>query len=316
MPVTTRSSERKILLIDTGCCSLNEAIVEEGRSKGIYVEVAYHGNNMKKVSDYVLRKAAGFAAVCIYENKEISKEQVEILKENGNKFILCCSEGFENVPVEACEAAGIQVARVWEKSPPSIAEYAIACVFGLAKNLRNRTALRCDRTNAANISVQELESLLLENKTVGVIGTGIVGQCFAKKMSGLVGEVICYDKFPNNEWIKELPNGRYVNNLDELLANADIISIHMPLLPETRHLINEETLKKMKDRVIIVNTSRGEMVSHGDLLMAIRSGKVGGAAFHAVPPFHPSYNDLRELAAQGNVFLSGYLAFWPTDECP
>ena len=79
---------------------------------------------------------------------------------------------------------------------------------------------------------------------VGVIGTGGIGQRVAEKLSGLVAEVVCYDKFPNREWIKNVGNGRYVDDVDELLAMADIISIHVPLLPQTRHLINEENIKK------------------------------------------------------------------------
>ena len=306
----------KVFLIDTGC-RLNEAIEEHGRSNGIYVKVAL---GFSGVPDSVLREAAGFTAVCLFVNKKISKEQVAILQENGNKLALCCSAGFDNVPVEACKAAGIRVARVPAYSPSSIAEYAIACVLGLAKNLRRS----CDRTKEADFSLQGLESLLLENKTVGVIGTGGIGQRFAKKMSGLVGEIICFDKFPNNEWIRMLPNGRYVNNVDELLANADVISIHVPLLPETRHLINEENLKKMKDGVIIVNTSRGEIIATHDLVGAIRSGKVGGAAldvFEGEKEFifkkenvgFGNFPDLEELTPQDNVILSGHVAFY-TDE--
>ena len=94
-------------------------------------------------------------------------QQVEILKENGNRLVLCCSAGYDNVPVEACTAAGIRVARVPAYSPSSIAEYAVASVFGLAKNIRRN----CDRTREANFSLQGLESLLLENKTVRWMNT-------------------------------------------------------------------------------------------------------------------------------------------------
>ena len=310
------SESRDIFLIDTGC-RLNEAIEELGKNREFYIRVA---KGFSGVPDSVLREADGFTAVCLFVNKKISKKQVEILKDNGNKLVLCCSAGFDNVPVEPCKAAGIRVARVPAYCPSSIAEYAIASVFGLAKNLRRN----CDHAKEANFSLQGLESLLLENKTVGVIGTGGIGRRFAQKMSGLVGKVICFDKYPNREWIKSLSNGRYVNDVDEIFANAHVISIHVPLLPQTRHLINEENIKKMKDGVIIVNTSRGEIIDTHDLVVAIRSGKIGGAAldvfegekefiFKSENAGFINFPDLEELTAQGNVILSGHVAFY-TDE--
>ena len=320
------SESRDIYLIDTGC-RLNEAIEELGRSKGFGVRVAKDhpegglSRFLRSSRDSALeRETAGFTAVCLFVNKKIGEDQVDTLKENGVKLILCCSAGFDNVPVEACKAAGIRVARVPAYSPSSIAEYAVASVFGLAKNLRRN----CDRSREADFSLQGLESLLLENKTVGVIGTGGIGRRFAAKISGLVDKVICFDKYPDQEGIKKIPNGSYTEDLDELLAEAHVISIHVPLLPETKHLINKESLAKMRDGVIIVNTSRGDIIATQDLLEAIRSGKVGGAAldvFEGEKEFIFKNNDggfgnrkdLKELAAQDNVILSGHVAFY-TDE--
>ena len=142
---------------------------------------------------------------------------------------------------------------------------------------------------------------------MGVLGTGGIGRQFAEKMSGLVREIICFDKFPNNEWIKKLPNGRYAKDENELFASAHIISIHVPLLPETKHLINQENIEKMKDGVLIVNTSRGEIIATHDLVEAIKSGKVGGAAldvFEVEKDF---------IEYQDNVIISGLVAFY-TDE--
>ena len=319
------TKSRDIFLIDTGC-KLNEAIEELGKSRGFGIKVAkgftyLDKDQPERVPDSPLRReTVGFTAVCLFVNKKIGEDQVKILRKNGIKLILCCSAGFDNVPVEACKAAGIRVARVPAYSPSSIAEYAIASVFGLAKNLRTN----CDRSKKADFSLQGLKSLLLENKTVGVIGTGGIGRCFAEKMSGLVGEVICFDKYPNREWIKKLPNGRYADDVNELFANAHVISIHVPLLPETRQLINKENLEKMKDGVIIVNTSRGEIIATHDLVVAIRNGKVGGAAldvfegekefiFKNENPGFRNFPDLEELTAQGNDILSGHVAFY-TDE--
>ena len=135
------AEKKDIFLIDTGC-RLNEAIKELGESRGLGNKVAegiaYTDKvHPERVPDSALRRdTVGYTAICLSMNKVICEDQVKFLKKNGIKLILCCSLGYNNVPVEACKAAGIRVARVPAYSPSSIAEYAIACVFGLSKNLR------------------------------------------------------------------------------------------------------------------------------------------------------------------------------------
>ena len=129
----------------------------------------FHG-----VPDDVLKQASEYKAICIFVNKKIAPEQVEILKANENQVILCCSAGFDNIPMEACKSAGIRVGRVPSYSPASIAEYAVSSIMSLAKNIQKSYEL----TKQADFRIGGLQCILLEDKVAGVIGTGLIGKIF------------------------------------------------------------------------------------------------------------------------------------------
>ena len=145
-----------------------------------------------------------------------------------------------------------------------------------------------------------------------------------QKISGLVSKVLCYDAFPANDWIKTIPNATYVG-LDQLLTEANIISIHVPLLPDTHHLINADSIAKMQKNVILVNTSRGEIVNTPDLVDGLKSGRIFGAAldvFEGEKAFmfkdmtkvgYEHYPELQDLSEMHNVIISSHVAFY-TDE--
>ena len=118
-----------------------------------------------------MKEAAGYTAICIFVNKKINAEQVEMLKANGTKLILCCSAGFDNVPVEKCKEVGIRVGRVPSYSPSSIAEYAVSSIMALAKNIQKSYEL----TKKADFTIGGLQCMLLEDKVAGIIGTGLIG---------------------------------------------------------------------------------------------------------------------------------------------
>lgn len=151
-----------------------------------------------------------------------------------------------------------------------------------------------------------------------------IGKKAVDKLSGLVKKVLCYDAFPSDQWINTVPNAEYVP-MEELLASANFISIHCPLLPETYHLINAETIQKMKRDVIIVNTSRGEVIDTKALVDGLKSEKIYGAAldvFENESNFiwrdmtrngFKHFPDLQELAQMDNVIMSSHVAFY-TDE--
>ena len=307
---------KDIFIVDTRC-HLNKSISKAFTKLGYEAKVAtgFHG-----VPDEILKQAHGYTAICVFVNKKISPEQVEILKDNGNKLILCCSAGFDNIPLEQCKAAGIRVGRVPSYSPSSIAEYAVSSIMALAKNIQKSYEL----TKAADFTIGGLQCMLLEDKVAGIIGTGLIGKKCVQKISGLVSKVLCFDAYPANDWIKTIPNAEYVP-LEQLLAEANIISIHVPLLPETHHMINTENINKMKKDVIIVNTSRGEIVNTPDLVEGLKSGKIFGVAldvFEGEKAFmfkdmtkvgYEHYPELQELTSMHNVIISSHIAFY-TDE--
>eukprot|EP00918_Siedleckia_nematoides_P006414 GHVU01013901.1.p1 GENE.GHVU01013901.1~~GHVU01013901.1.p1 ORF type:complete len:261 (-),score=45.99 GHVU01013901.1:374-1120(-) len=219
-----------------------------------------------------------------------------------------------------CKQKNIRVGRVPSYSPGSIAEYALTSIFTLGKNIQKSY----DLTRVGNYSVGSLDCILMEDKTVGIIGTGVIGKKAVEKLAGLVKNVVCFDAYESPDWIKTVPNAEYVT-LPELLGSSHAISIHVPLLPDTKHLINKENIAKMKDNVIIVNTSRGEIVNTKDLVEGLKSGKIYGAAldvFENEKQFifkdcskkaYEGYPELQELVKMDNVILSSHVAFY-TDE--
>jgi len=297
-------------------CRLTETIQTTFQEKGYTVEVSEEGG----VTDGNLRKAKGFTAICIFVNKKIEPRQVEILKENGTKLVLHCSAGYDNSPTKELKEAGIRAARVPSYSPGSIAEYAVTQIMALAKN----THMSYVMTKKADFDITSLQCLLLENKTCGIIGTGLIGKKTAEKISGLVEKVLCFDVYPDKDWISTVPRAEYVD-LDTLLKSSNFITVHVPLLPQTHHLINKEAFDKMQQDVVLVNTSRGEIVHLPSLIEALRSKKLWGAALDVFEGekkyiFHDKskegfkdHPDLAELATFEHVILSSHIAFY-TDQ--
>lgn len=142
----------------------SKAFTKEGY--GVHLAEGFHG-----VPDEVLKEANGYTALCLFVNKKLKPEQVDILKSNGNKLILCCSAGFDNVPVDQCKEAGIRIGRVPSYSPASIAEYAVSSIMSLAKNIQKSYEL----TKKADFTIGGLQCILLEDKVAGIIGTGLIG---------------------------------------------------------------------------------------------------------------------------------------------
>ena len=133
----------------------------------------------------VLMEAQGYKAICLFVNKKLTEEQIDILAENGNKLILCCSAGFDNIPIKKVKSCGLRVARVPSYSPASIAEYAVSSIFALAKNIQKSYEM----TKEADFTIAGLQCILLEDKVAGIIGTGLIGRKMVEKISGLFKKV-------------------------------------------------------------------------------------------------------------------------------
>ena len=206
-------------------------------------------------------------AVCAFVSSDVGKETLKVLSERGVKLILMRCAGFNNVDLEEATKYGIKVMRVPGYSPEAVAEHAMA--LAMAVNRRLHKAYIRVREN--NFSLHGLTGVNFYGKTAGIIGTGKIGAAMARICHGFGMKVIAYDMYKN----PGLDFVEYVE-LDELLGASDLISLHCPLMDSTYHLINLETINKMKDGVILVNTSRGGLVKTDDLIAGIRERKFFG----------------------------------------
>ena len=253
--------------------------------------------------------AKGYDGVCVFVNDVVSKEVIDILYSYGIRFIALRCAGFNNVDTKAAFGK-IHIYRVPAYSPYAVAEHAMALL--LTSNRRIHKAYI--RTRDYNFSLNELTGVDLYNKTMGVIGTGKIGQVFINICKGFGMKIIAYDKFPNPNLDIE-----YVE-LDELFKRSDFISLHCPLTDENKHLINKETIGLMKKGVGIINTSRGGLIDGQALLDGIKERKIGfacldvyeeeGELFYEDKSGHILDDDtLRSLLSMPNVIITSHQAF-------
>ena len=212
--------------------------------------------------------AEGFDAVCAFVSSDIGTQTMEILHEKGITLLLMRCAGFNNVDLETAGKYGIRVMRVPGYSPEAVAEHAMA--LALASNRRLYKAYNKVREN--DFSLSGLMGFNFYQKTAGIIGTGKIGAAMCRICRGFGMKVIAYDVY-QNESLKEFVE--YVS-LERLLSDSDVISLHCPLMDSTYHIINIDTIRQMKDGVILVNTSRGALVKTDDLIEGIRMHKFAG----------------------------------------
>ena len=237
--------------------------------------------------------AKGYEAICAFVNADLSTTVIEELHQQGVKLILMRCAGYNNVDLKTAQKYGIKVLRVPGYSPEAVAEHAMALAL-TANRHTHKAYIKC-REN--NFTLNGLMGVNLYKKTAGIIGTGKIGQAMAKICKGFGMRVIAYDLYPN----KSLDYLEYVS-LDELLATSDLISLHCPLTEETKHIINEETIAKMKDGVVLVNTSRGGLIKTEDLISGIRDHKfsaVGLDVYEEETDF--VFEDMSERILQSSI---------------
>ncbi|MBR4471222.1 MAG: HPr family phosphocarrier protein [Erysipelotrichaceae bacterium] len=247
--------------------------LEEEKGPGTYnVDIDYLESRLTLETASLAR---GHDAVCIFVNDEAPKEVIDVLHEEGIRLILLRCAGFNNVDLQACKEYGIKVARVPAYSPFAVAEHAMAII-----QEANRRLHRADRkVRENNFALSGLLGVDLHNKVCGVMGTGKIGECFARIAKGYGMTVLGWDAYPNRK-LEEEGLLTYVDK-DELLAKADLISLHAPLIMGeggTYHLINDETISKMKDTVMLVNTARGPLIDVEALISALKAGKFQAVA--------------------------------------
>lgn len=212
--------------------------------------------------------AEGFDAVCAFVSSDIGTETLDILHSKKISLILMRCAGFNNIDLDTARKYGIRIMRVPGYSPEAVAEHAMA--LALACNRRLYKAYNKVREN--DFSLSGLMGFNFFQKTAGIIGTGKIGAAMCRICQGFGMKVIAYDVY-QNESLKDFVE--YVS-LDRLLSDSDVISLHCPLMDSTYHIIDIDTIKKMKDGVILVNTSRGALVKTDDLIEGIRMHKFAG----------------------------------------
>jgi len=253
--------------------------------------------------------AAGFDAVCVFVNDDVNAEVVDKLYEMGVKAIALRCAGFNNVDLKACQGK-LRVFRVPAYSPYAVAEHAMALLL----TVNRRTHKAHTRTREFNFSLQGLTGFDLHGKTVGIVGTGKIGRVFADICKGFGMKILAYDKFPNPA------TGLNYVELNELFEKSDILSFHCPLTGETEHMVCAESIGRMKDGVVLINTSRGGLVNTEDLIEGLKSGKVGaacldvyeeeGEVFYEDLSGHIMRDDkLVRLIAMPNVIVTSHQAF-------
>lgn len=215
--------------------------------------------------------ANGFPVVCSFANDSVDAEALRVLKNGGVRLIALRSAGYNHVDLASARELGIRIVRVPAYSPHSIAEHAVCLILALNRKV-HRSYLR---VREGNFSLAGLVGFDLFGKTVGVVGTGRIGTVFARIMSGFGCRVLASDLAPNEDLVAETGT-KYVP-LRELYAAADIISLHVPLTPKTRHLIDAGAIAAMKRGVMLINTGRGAVIETKSLVAALKTGHVGYA---------------------------------------
>ena len=213
------------------------------------------------------RLAKGYDAVCAFVSSDVSGKVLQILGQRGVKLVLMRCAGFNNVDLAAADANGITVLRVPGYSPEAVAEHAMALALAVNRHIHKGYI----KVRENNFSLVGLTGVNFYGKTAGIVGTGKIGAAMCRICHGFGMKVIAYDIYQN----PDLDFVEYVD-FDTLLANSDLISLHCPLIEENYHLINQDTIRKMKDEVILVNTSRGALIKTDDLIAGIRSRKFFG----------------------------------------
>lgn len=215
--------------------------------------------------------AQGCEAVCSFVNDRLDSVVLTQLKKQGTQLIALRSAGYNHVDLKTAKELRLPVVRVPEYSPHAVAEHALCLILSLNRKIHRAVS----RVRDGNFSLDGLVGFDLFGKTIGIVGTGKIGKVMAQMMGGLGLKVLLHDKIQDLLWAKQF-NFHYVT-LEQLYGEADIISLHVPLNKETRHLINQESLKKMKTGAMLINTGRGALIDTKALIASLKNGKLGYA---------------------------------------
>jgi D-lactate dehydrogenase len=238
-----------------------------------YLENACKGHTLRlletRLTPETVLLAEGCDAVSIFVNDDASASVLRKLQEIGIRFIALRSAGFNHVDLPEAKALGIRLARVPEYSPAAIAEHTVALML-----VMNRKLIKAhSRVRDMNFSLDGLTGFDMSGKTVGILGTGKIGRVVVRIMHGFNCKILAYDPYEDKELVSKY-GVQYIDYMT-LFRHSDIITLHLPLTPESKYIINKDAIDTMKPGVMLINTSRGGLVNTKEVIAALKSGKIG-----------------------------------------
>ncbi|MGH7496969.1 MAG: 2-hydroxyacid dehydrogenase [bacterium] len=261
--------------------------------------------------------AANFPSLCAFVNDQLHAEVLTQLTKQGTRLLALRSAGFNHVDLEAAHDLGMTVVRVPAYSPYAVAEHTVGLILALNRKIHRAYA----RVREGNFALEGLLGFDLHGRTVGIVGSGKIGAVVAKIMSGFGCHLLAHDPFPNPECTAL--GARYLG-LPELLERSDMVTLHCPLMPETHHLINAQSLQHFKPGAMLVNTSRGALIDTSAIIQALKFGRISalgldvyeeeaGIFFEDLSNRLIQDDVLARLPTFPNVIITGHQAFF-TDE--
>ena len=274
-------------------------------------ELVFHEARLDETS---VAAANGAGAVCAFVNDRLDAGVLQRLHAGGVRLLALRSAGFNHVDLAAAAALGIAVGRVPEYSPYAVAEHTVALLLALNRRIHRAY----NRVREGNFALEGLLGVDLHGRSVGVVGTGRIGECFARIMAGFGCQLLGHDPLPNPACLAL--GMRYVE-MPELLASSDVISLHCPLTPQTRHLIDADALARMRPGAMLLNTSRGAVVDTRALIAALKAGTLGSLGLDVYEEeadlfFHDLSGEVLQddvfarLLTFPNVLITGHQAFF------
>jgi D-lactate dehydrogenase len=271
----------------------DQEFFESANKKGKH-QLCYFETNLSKDTVSLTKD---FDAVCVFVNDLIDEETIIKLAENGVKLIALRCAGFNNVAVKIALENGIKIVRVPAYSPQAVAEHAVALIL----TLNRKTHKAYNRVRENNFSLENLIGFNLFGKTIGVVGTGVIGTAFCKIMLGFGCTVIAYDVFPSED-LKKL--GVSYKSFADLVSLSDIISLHCPLNEETHHLMNASVFRSMKSKSMLINTGRGALINTEAVIEALKNEQLG---YLGIDVYEQEaalfFRDLSETINQDELFM-------------
>ena len=275
-------------------------------------EIRYYKGHLSR-NNVVLTKDVD--AVCIFVNDVADAEEIRLMAANGVKLLALRCAGFNNVDLVAAAEAGITVIRVPAYSPYAVAEYTVALMLSLNRRIPRAVW----RTRDGNFSLHGLMGFDMHGKTVGIIGTGKIAKILIHILKGFGMNILAYDLYPDYNFARQ--EEIVYTTLDELYHSSDIISLHCPLTEETKYLINDYSISKMKDGVMIINTGRGQLIHTNALIEGLKNKKIGSAGLDVYEEesgyFYEDQSDriidddvLARLLSFNNVIVTSHQAFF------